>query len=240
MGGKIMKLFCLPYAGGAKNIYYKWIKAIDEHIKIEGIELKGRGIRYGEGFYVDFEEAVEDIYINIKNKIQDDDYAIFGHSMGSLLSFELYYKILENGGKLPKHMFFSAYRAPHIVRTEEPIHNLPDDEFIKEVIALGGTPKEVAENKELCELVTPILRNDFRILELYKYKEKTNPIECDITVLNGKYDKLNVKDINGWKIHSSKHTRIINFEGNHFFINSNMDKIINTIEETLLCDSIQI
>ena len=67
-----MKLFCLPYAGGSKAIYYKWKSEFNYNIELEPIELKGRGVRYGEGFYTDFEEAVNDIYLKIKDKIIDD------------------------------------------------------------------------------------------------------------------------------------------------------------------------
>lgn len=228
-----MKLFCLPYAGGSKVIYYKW-KDIINNIQVEPIELKGRGTKYGEGYYTDFEDAVNDVYLNIKDEIINNEYAIFGHSMGSLLAFELYYKIVENGGKIPKHIFFSGYGAPYCTRIKKTIHNLSDHEFMNEVIKLGGTPIEVAENDELCELVTPILKNDFRILELYEYKNRSNPIECDITVLNGSKDTLTFEQLNGWKRHSAKNTKIITFEGNHFFINNNMKEIIRLIENTLL------
>lgn len=65
-------------------------------------------------------------------------------------------------------------------------------------------------------------------------KKRSNPIKCDITILNGSEDTLTFQELNGWKLHSSKNTRIITFEGNHFFINSNMKRIINLIETTLL------
>ncbi|MBN3346609.1 thioesterase [Clostridium botulinum] len=229
-----MKLFCLPYAGGSKIIYYKWKDIINNDIQLELIELKGRGSRYGQSFYIDFEDAVNDVYLNINDKIINDEYAIFGHSMGSLLAFELYYKLAENGCKMPRHMFFSGYKAPHCAGKKEMIHNLSDTEFMNEVIKLGGTPVEVVQNDELCKLITPILKNDFRILELYKYRSRSNPIECDITILNGSKDKLTFEELYGWKIHSKKNTRILTLEGNHFFINNNMNKIINIIETTLL------
>lgn len=134
--------------------------------------------------------------------------------MGSLLAFELYYKVIENGGKIPKHIFFSGYRAPQCARKKESIHNLLDAKFMNEIIKLGGTPIEVIQNDELCELVIPILKNDFRIIELYKYRQRSNPIECDITILNGSKDTLTFDELYGWKMHSEKGTKIFTFEGN--------------------------
>lgn len=232
-----MKLFCLPYAGGYAAIYYKWKKVLNENIQLEPVELKGRGTRYSEGFYTDFEDAVNDIYVNIKDKIIDDDYAIFGHSMGGLLAFELYYKIVENGDKIPNHIFFSGYMAPHCDRKENLIHNLPDCEFMNEIVKLGGTPIEVVQNKELCDLVIPILRNDLRILELYKFRQRSNAIQCNITILNGNKDTITFEELHEWKKHSVKDIRIVTFEGNHFFINDNTNEIVNLIKTILLRDS---
>lgn len=229
-----MILICLPYAGGSKAIYYNWKGKFNNNIKLEPVELKGRGSRYGEGHYNDLQDAVNDIYLKIKDKIINEEYAIFGHSMGSLLAFELYYKIFENTGKIPKHIFFSGYSAPHCENKDDVIHDLPDNEFIGKVLEFGGTPTEVSENKDILELAIPILRNDFKIVELYKYKHKSKPIQCDITILNGSKDKITSEELDGWKLHSAKTVKIITFNGDHFFINNNVDEIIKLIENTLL------
>ncbi|MCJ8173434.1 thioesterase II family protein [Clostridium botulinum] len=227
-----MILFCLPYAGGSEVIYYKWKRYLNSSIYLEPIELKGRGKRFNENFYANLEEAVEDIFENIKDKILYDEYAIYGHSMGGLLAYELYYKIYNENVKMPKHIFFSGYRAPSIPRKEKQIYLLPYEEFIKEVIELGGTPQEVADNEELLQLFTPILRNDFKMLEKYLYKEKKDKIQCDISILNGKEDDITLEELLAWKNHGDKGFKVYNFEGDHFFINTNVEyitKIINTI-----------
>ncbi|CUU48846.1 thioesterase II family protein [Clostridium beijerinckii] len=227
-----MKLFCIPYAGGSEVIYYKWKRYLNSSIYLEPIELKGRGKRFNEDFYENLEEAVEDILGNIKDNILYDEYAIYGHSMGSLLAYELYYKINKENLRLPKHIFFSGYKPPSIPRKERQIYLLPDDEFIKEVIELGGTPQEVEESKEMLQLFTPILRSDFKMLDKYIYKKKKDKIKCDISVLYGKEDDITLEDLLEWKNHGDKGFKVYNFEGNHFFINTNVEnitKIINTV-----------
>jgi surfactin synthase thioesterase subunit len=228
-----MILFCLPYAGGSEAIYYKWKNFLNSLITLEPIELKGRGKRYSEEFYETLEDAVEDIFINIKDKIYDNDYAIYGHSMGSLLAYELYYKINENDLRLPKHIFFSGYKAPCIIRKDEEIHTLPDSDFMKKVISLGGTPEEVLDNQELLEVVIPIIKNDFKIIEKYKYKKRDNKILCDISILNGKQDSIMIEEILAWKSHTCGNFKTYNFHGNHFFINNNIEKITYIINNTL-------
>ncbi|MBB6697123.1 thioesterase II family protein [Clostridium algidicarnis] len=229
-----MILFCLPYAGGEETIYYKWKKHLNPSIQLQPIKLKARGKRFNESFYESLEEAVEDIFQNIKDKIVDDEYAIYGHSMGGLLAYELYYKISSENLRIPKHIFFSGYKPPNIIRKEKHIHMLPDEEFIKEVIDLGGTPEELVENEELLQLFIPILRSDFRILENYIYREKKDKIQCDISVLNGKYDDITLEEILAWKNYGDKVFKAYNFEGNHFFINTNVESITELINKILV------
>lgn len=229
-----MKLFCLPYAGGSEVIYYKWKKYLNSSIHLEAIELKGRGKRFNDKPYGNLEEAVEDIYENIKDKLLQDEYAIYGHSMGSVLAYELYYKIYNEKVNLPKHIFFSGHKEPSMPRRKKKLYLLQDEQFIKEIIELGGTPQDVVDNKELLQLFIPILRSDFKILENYIYKEKKEKIQCDISILNGKEDDITLDELLSWKIHGDKGFKIYNFEGDHFFINNNVENITKIINATLV------
>ncbi|MGX5439994.1 thioesterase II family protein [Bacillus thuringiensis] len=228
-----MMLFCLPYAGGSEVIYYKWNDYLSPAINLCPVLLKGRGRRFDEPFYNNLEEAVDDIFDAIRDKIGERDYAIYGHSMGSLLAYELYYKIIEMGVKKPKHIFFSGYKAPSEGGKKEITYNLPNNDFKNKVIDLGGTPEEIIHNDELFEFFIPLLKHDFKIVETYEYKDKRDKIACDISVLNGKEDAISLKGIIGWQNHTSGNFKIYNFEGNHFFINNNVEKIVTIINDTL-------
>ncbi|WBW96392.1 thioesterase II family protein [Oceanirhabdus sp. W0125-5] len=229
-----MILFCLPYAGGSEAIYYNWKGFLSNSIELHPIELKGRGRRYNQEFYTDIDEAVNDIYNLIKEKIEENEYAIYGHSMGSLLAYELYYKIASMGKRMPKHIFFSGYSAPGSIKEREITYTLPDYEFMNKIIELGGTQKEILENKELLELFIPILRNDIKILEKYKYKDREEKINCDISILNGSKDSIKINEITEWRNHTSKKCNIYTFTGNHFFINDNAENITNLIKYSLV------
>lgn len=228
-----MILFCLPYAGGSESIYYKWKKFLDPSIELVPLALKGRGKRFSEDFYENLEEAVDDIFENIKNKIVDEDYAIYGHSMGSLLAYELYYKISDHNFRKPKHIFFSGYMAPSIIRKKENTHELSDNNFMQKVMKLGGTPEELMNNQVLLQIFLPVIRSDFKMLEGYKYKKREKKIDCDVSILNGKQDSIKLNEKLAWKNHVSQGFNIYNFEGNHFYINTNIKNITDIISDTL-------
>ncbi|MEK4759856.1 thioesterase domain-containing protein [Viridibacillus sp. FSL E2-0187] len=229
-----MILFCLPYAGGSESIYFKWRKHLHSSIQLIPIELRGRGKRFDENFYESIKEAVNDIFENSREKIESNDYAIYGHSMGSLLAYEFYYKVSNLNLRKPSHIFFSGYRAPSVNREREKIYTLPDNDFIKKVIDLGGTPEELMDNQELMQLFLPTIRSDFKIIEDYMYINREDKIECNVSILNGKQDSINLEEMLAWKNHVCKGFKVYNFEGNHFFINNNTEKITSIINETII------
>lgn len=229
-----MILFCLPYAGGSEAIFHKWRDFLHPTIKLHPIELKGRGKRIAEGTYENIDEAVEDIFNNIKDKIDESEYAIYGHSLGSLLAFELYHKINENGIRRPEHIFFSGCKDPSCESVEEKVHNLPNDAFIDKIIQLGGIPDELKKHKEILAMFVPMLRSDFKICETYKYKERKDKIQCDISLLNGKEDPNAPKEVTSWERHGCAQLKSYTFEGNHFFINTSIEEITEIINNTLV------
>ncbi len=230
---KKIKVFCLPYAGGSAMVYKKWMPYSSNFVEIHPVELAGRGNRYNESFYEQFSDAVNDAFNLIKGYLNQSPYALFGHSMGSTMVYELYYKIMEHHLTGPIHIFFSGSKPPYTRVSNCLIHKLPDHEFIEEILKLGGTPREVFENEELFDIFIPILRADYKILENYKYYEKDKKINCPITVLNSESD-ISMDEMGNWKYHTDLHCNFYHFDGGHFFINENFKQIARMIDNTLV------
>ena len=78
--------------------YYKWKKYINDNIEIVPLELKGRGKRIDQKFSLSMKAVVDDLYqelISYLDAESDKPYALFGHSMGSTIVFELAHKLQE-------------------------------------------------------------------------------------------------------------------------------------------------
>lgn len=232
---KNIKLFCLPYAGGSSNIYSGWGKCLNHSIEIHPIELAGRGKRYTDYLYDNIEQATDDVYEIVEGNIGDSsfDYAIFGHSLGGLIAYELIHRIKLKAKRQPVHVFFSGAKAPHFNKEKDKTYDLPNEEFKQKVSELGGTPREVLENDELLSVFLPILRADFKINETYEYVERQDKIDCDITVLSGKKDDIKLNEIVEWRKHTAGKCNIYMLEGDHFFINTHSDDVIKIINNTL-------
>jgi surfactin synthase thioesterase subunit len=231
---KKLRLYCVPYAGGSAGIFNKWKGFLDEGIELYPVELAGRGRRSREPLYTTMEEAVDDVYNQLQSELDQHDYALFGHSMGSLIIFELYHKLMEKKHKKPFHVFFSGSRAPHLRNIDEDMHLLPDDEFLERIKNFGGTPEEFFTNNELLNIFLPILRADIKVVATYKCGKRTDRLDCPITVFGGTEDEINFESLVSWNEHTTKAGKVHLFPGGHFFINSNTQEVVQGINQTLM------
>jgi medium-chain acyl-[acyl-carrier-protein] hydrolase len=125
----LLRLFCFPYAGGGASAYRKWSDSLPQSIEVCAVQLPGREMRIKEPAYSDVHPLV-DVLAPALASFLDRPFALFGHSMGALVAFELARKIRRDCSLLPESLFVSARNAPCMVLKHKPLTNLPDDELI--------------------------------------------------------------------------------------------------------------
>ncbi|PYG89067.1 surfactin synthase thioesterase subunit [Ruminiclostridium sufflavum DSM 19573] len=229
-----IKLFCVPYAGASSMVYSKWKKGLADFIELQEVELPGRGRRYSSPFCGNIDEAVEDIIKQIESKISDGGkYAFFGHSMGTLIVYELVNRIKEVYDSEPVHIFFSGRNSPDIKVENKVVHTLSDEEFKFELNKFGGIPDQIFENEELAKIFIPILRADYKLIDTYNYAKKKTKLNTDMTVFYGTEDAYIKSDIKSWEKYTTRRCDFIEYEGGHFFINTYMKEIICDINNIL-------
>jgi medium-chain acyl-[acyl-carrier-protein] hydrolase len=229
------KLFLFPYAGGAAASYNGYRQYIDPTIEFRAIELAARGRRMRESNYDSIDDAVDDVFKIIKDELTQTPYTLYGHSMGSMIAFELAYRIRDNHLPMPIHIILSGRAAPHISREgKRTLHHLSDEEFKKQLLEMGGTPKEFFDHPELLEVFLPLLKGDFRLTETYIHGKKDAPLAVDLTVLSGKDDEDTTEEVEAFRIHTSKTCDIHYFEGGHFFIHEEPQKVVNIINAAIM------
>lgn len=230
-----IKLFCFPYAGGSARFYKSWQRFFPPEIEVIPIDPPGRGKRFGMPFCTSVEEMVRDIFDQIKDQITDENYALFGHSMGAVVAQEVTYLIKEAGLPYPMHLFLSGRGAPQVPdeEDEEHMHLLPDDEFKRKLIDYGGTPDEVLANEELMNIFLPILRADFRVCDNYQHIDPGYQFPMGITVLTGLEEKVTEEQIQGWQHYTAQKLKVNRFPGGHFFIHDHTLNIVRIISQTL-------
>ncbi len=227
-----LKLFCLPFAGGGSISFRPWADLLPAPIELCAVEIPGRGHRLREPLQRRMHSLIPQIAQGIKEEL-DRPYALFGHSMGTLLVYELTHFLLENGFPAPAHLFLSGRGAPHLPNRDKPIHQLPEHEFVAEIRKFNGTPKEVLEHEELMQLMIPILRADFEVCETYQYTQKP-AFTIPITVFGGLQDEgATREELEAWQEHTTAGFNLRMFPGGHFFLLQHQPTIVETIVRDL-------
>jgi len=226
-----MRLFCFPYAGGSSLIYRKWTDSLPPSVEVCPIELPGRGMQMHLSPYNRLEPLVNAISDTIQPYL-DQPFAFFGHSMGALVSFELARLLRKQYGISPSHLFVSGRHAPQILDTDPPIHALPESAFKEELRQLNGTPSAVLESTELMQLLLPMLRADFAVLETYVY-HAAPPLECNITAFGGLQDVINRSHLLPWREQTTASFSLQLLPGDHFFVHSAQPILLKSLAEHL-------
>jgi medium-chain acyl-[acyl-carrier-protein] hydrolase len=165
-------------------------------------------------------QAFVDAFTTELGDLFERPFALFGHSMGALLSFELARALWKLRRKKLVHLFVSGRRAPQLPDDHAPAYALPDAEFVAKLRSMQGTPVEVLEHPELMALALLVLRADFELCETYVY-EPALPLGCPVTAFAGLRDRYSsVEMIRPWKEQTNKTFDLISCDGDHFFIHS--------------------
>jgi surfactin synthase thioesterase subunit len=230
---KPLKIFCLPYAGGNKYSYRELSDAASSHFEFITLDYPGRVPRIKEPLISDANELVEDLFNQIKFKLSEDKYILYGHSMGGLLSYLLARKLIENGFKSPAHLIITGTSGPTVFeKREKKRHLLPQKEFIREMKDLDGIPAEILETEELMSFFEPILRSDFKVCETYLHKE-SSPLNIPFTVITGTEEDMEDSDILLWQKESSLEIDFNKIEGKHFFVFKKKKEVLDIFEKNL-------
>ena len=163
----------------------------------------------------------------------DKPFALFGHSLGSLVSFELARQLRAKHQVRPVRLFVSAGPAPQIPHRGLPIHNLPEKEFTAELRRLNGTPGELLNHKELMDIVLPSLRADFALYESYRYSSGP-PLNCPISTFGGLSDqRVSHGDLEAWRDQTTVSFSIRMFPGDHFFLKTTQPLLLRALSQEL-------
>ncbi|MFF7976498.1 alpha/beta fold hydrolase [Streptomyces sp. NPDC007905] len=222
------RLVCLPYAGGAAPYYFPLSKALSPTTEVLAVQYPGRQDRFNEA-------CIEDI-ATLADRITDElipwtdrPLALFGHSMGAAVGFEIALRLEQRGVK-PLGLFASARRAPSVAGDQRH-HLASDEELVEELVRLNAANAELLADESLLPLVLPTIRSDYRASELHQSPSSAR-LHCPIIALTGEDDPVVDADgVKDWIRHTSGDFRMRVFPGGHFYLDDHAEAVRQEITE---------
>jgi medium-chain acyl-[acyl-carrier-protein] hydrolase len=228
-----MRLLCVPYAGVGASAYRLWRGALSPDIEVLALQAPGRESRLRETPFTEMQSLVTAATEAVRDEL-DVPFAIFGHSVGALIAFELVRHLRDEGCSEPVHLFVSGRRPPHLPPRHPAIAQLPDHEFVAEIDRrYGGIPAEVMSEPDLLALLLPGLKADIALFEGYRYRPLA-PLACPISAYGGSQDADAVPaDLGRWQQLTRGAFTVRTFPGAHFFLQTAHADVVRAVGDAL-------
>lgn len=221
------RLVCFPHAGGPASAFFPLSRIMAQHAEVLAVQYPGRQDRRAERPI----ESIPSLADRIADAVEprsDRPLALFGHSMGALVAFEVASRL----GQTVSVLFVSGRRPPSR-SLPETVHLLSDREMLDNIRVLGGTDARLFSDDELVRLALPALRADYRALGAYA-PDPAARVDVAISVLVGDADLLTpVDDARCWARHTTGTCETTVFPGGHFYINEQTAEVAEAIATRL-------
>lgn len=223
-----VRLICLPYAGGGASAYRSWPQTLPG-VEVAAVELPGHETRLGEPLHHTMAPLIPALADAVEPHLTKP-YAVFGHSMGARIAFELVRELRRRATPAPLALFVSSCRAPHIPRVPSPpLAAMPDKIFAAMLRQINGTPPEVFDDPELLQTLLPVLRADFSLVDTYEYDDEP-ALPWPVYAFGGTDDPDAPEDaLLAWQVHTSASFRLRRFPGGHFMVRTKQRELTETI-----------
>ncbi len=230
-GNDCTTLVCFPHAGGSASYFFRLSQALSPDVRVCAIQYPGRQDRCREPFVETIDELADHIY-PVLNSMINAPVALFGHSMGAVLAFEVARRFEKLAQVKPTTVFASGRRAPSRYGGET-IRLGEDADVVEQMRKLGGTDPRLLSDPDMRALVVPAFRNDARALEHYRRGVEVR-ISAPIGVMTAVDDPATtVEDAVARHEHTTAGGATHTFDGGHFYLEQHADRVATVIADAL-------
>nr|AGS49989.1 putative thioesterase [uncultured bacterium esnapd26] len=195
---------------------------------VQAIQYPGRQYRRHVPPIDNIPELADEIFGALRLWADDRPLALFGHSMGAVLAYEVALRLQRSGLPSPMRLFVSGRRAPSCPRDEQ-VHQAADDELVASIQALGGTSQAMLHDPEMLAMILPAIRSDYRAMGRYRH-DSAQVLDCPVTVLTGDSDpQVSIDEACAWERHTTGPTDVEVFPGGHFFLIDRSSEVIDLL-----------
>ncbi|MGW7664552.1 thioesterase II family protein [Streptomyces sp. NPDC054756] len=231
--GARTRLVCFPHAGGAAGFFHGWAALAPPWLEVLSVQYPGRQDRLDDPCPATMEELAGVIAEALFQEAADGlPLALFGHSMGSAVAYEVAGRLEDAGVGLDRLVVSGRARprGPH----ELAARPAPDDDEILRLLRrLDPAGAAVYDHPELRPVIMPALRADFRLLAAHR-PAPLRRLAVPVTACGGDRDPVcPVENLASWSDVTSGDLEVRAFEGGHFYLTPRKREMLALLAERL-------
>jgi surfactin synthase thioesterase subunit len=229
----VTPLLCLPFAGSGAGFFRPWTGRPSGVVRVEPVQLPGREELFGIPMRTDAGRVVAGLLPGVLDRTRGcGEVALFGHSMGAVLAYELAHALAAARPGSVAHLFVSGSPGPWTPRSRRAT-GLPDREFLERVREFAGYDHAAMSNPELRELLLPALRADVALHEFY-VPGTERPLDAPITSFRGAGDRLvSAAQAAEWRDATTRECEVVELSGGHMYLADSADELLARLESVL-------
>ncbi|MEI5102643.1 alpha/beta fold hydrolase [Streptomyces sp. PmtG] len=227
-----VRLLCFAQAGGGAGAFSGWREHLPDGLEMAPVELPGRGTRRAEPLPGDLDTLVETLVEALGAEFERP-YALFGHSFGGLVAYELALRVSRYGIAPPRALFVSSARAPHADDPAEPLHERDDEGLLAWLRATGGMPESLLRHTAYVRSVLDAVRAD---LTLGAGHRRTTPVPlpCPLYAFGGVDDPVVPPDeLQDWEPYATSGVTLTLYPGDHFYLYTDPARLLADVAAVL-------
>lgn len=212
----IATLFVIPAAGSGPSAYRSWAEVIPRDLEVLCLHLPGREERFDENLFTEAAPLAEHIAREISSHLDGTDrpFALFGHSAGGLIAFEVARRLDD-----PELRLLAVAASAPPDRCDTTDRAATDEELIEALHAWGATPVELLADPAAVAAFLPRLRADLEVFASCQRKwHEAARLAVDLIAFGGSNDEsVDPDDVLAWARWTTGRFSAHTLDGGHYF-----------------------
>lgn len=222
-GKSRFRLLAFPYAGGGSTIFRPLAAELGPDWQVSGVDFPGHGLG-AKGRPLDNVPAMAKMALDCLSPETWNGVVLFGFSLGAYVAYQIASELVYGGHAQPAGIVLCA--APPFDRRVL-FGALPGDALFHRMIALGGVPHELVEERALFDIFAPAIRADLHAFDHYLAPE--GRLAMKTLVIGSDGDEVCPPNVlPGWDRYVT-HVEVATVSGPHIFLLPNASVIAKRI-----------
>jgi acyl transferase domain-containing protein/surfactin synthase thioesterase subunit/NAD(P)-dependent dehydrogenase (short-subunit alcohol dehydrogenase family)/acyl carrier protein len=218
------RLICFHSMGVGASLFTKFLLKPPDDYDILAVQTPGRENRLAEPVVESVDQLADQIVPQLL-PLLDRPVVFWGHSFGGIVAWEVVNRLRQRYQREPAHFVVSGTMPPCLIQVwqkrETMLKPMVADNSPEYLISLA----RYVDDQEFIKSILPPMRRDYPLLKSYRF-QPFHPLNCPITVFAARLDDMVYTDeLRQWSRHTDGGFDLIEFDGDHWFLNRNHEQI---------------